>query len=372
MAQNNIREIVKDVPEGLELGLRNYWYPILLEDELPAGKPVGLIALGEKLVVWRDRSGEPQMLRDHCAHRGARLSVGQILDDNIQCVFHGLRYDGSGQCKLIPWELDDSPLRDEVSVPSYRAEALGGIIWAYLGDDEKFPPPPLVDEVPEELLDEDRFIWFHLPPETWTGNWLVTLDGQDAYHPVFLHSRSQAVAGGELDGNTLPMIDRRMRFMEASYGMRAFATDRDGTPVNQGHFSEVKGDRFSLPCLSTNPLRPTGETLSYVSRVWQLPIDRDRTRAIRFVSFRAETEQERRECTKFFNEIALPRSLKVSAEDAFISEAQGTLEEARNGEFLFAPDEDTLRLRRLLKQAFLDQFKGKRTAITKETMLFPL
>ena len=339
---------------------------------MPSDKPVGLMALGEKLVAWRDRSGAPHVLRDHCAHRGARLSVGAILNDDIQCVFHGLRYNGSGRCVLIPWEPDDSPLRDQVSVQSYPAQALGGYIWAYLGDAEKFPPPPLEDEVPEELLDEDRFIWFHLPPEVWTGNWLVTLDGQDAYHPVILHSRSQIVAGGKLDGNTLPMIDRRMRFTEASYGMRAFATDREGIPVNQGHFFEVKGDRFSLPCLSTNPLRPTGEKLSYVSRVWQLPIDRDYTRAMRFVSFRAETDEERDACAKFYDEIALPRSLKVSAEDGFISEAQGTLEEARNGEFLFAPDEDTLRLRRLLKQAFLDQYDGKRAPVTKETMLFPI
>ena len=372
MTHSNIREIVKDVPEGLELGLRNYWYPILLEDELPADRPVGLKVLGEKLVIWRDRSGSPHVLRDHCAHRGARLSVGEILHDDIQCVFHGLRYNGSGRCVLIPWEPDDSPLCKEVSVPSYPAQSLGGLIWAYLGDLEKFPPPPLEDEVPEELLDEAHFIWFHLPPETWTGNWLITLDGQDAYHPVFLHSRSQAVAGGKVEGNALPMIDRRMRFMEASYGMRAFATDRDGTPVNQGHFSEVKGDRFSLPCLSTNPLRPTGENLSYVSRVWQIPIDRDQTRAIRFISFRAENNEERDACAKFYDEIALPRSLKVSTEDAFISEAQGTLEEARDGEFLFAPDEDTIRLRRLLKQAFLGQIDGKRMVVTKETMLFPV
>ncbi len=85
-----------------------------------------------------------------------------------------------------------------------------------------------------------------------------------------------------------------------------------------------------------------------------------------------ETAEERAACTVFYNDVALPRSLKVSAEDAFISEAQGTLEEARNGEFLFAPDEDTVQLRRLLKRVFLDQFDGKRQAVTKDAMLFPV
>ena len=99
---HGIREIVPDVPEGLEFGLRNYWYPILQTEELPAGKPVGMTLLGEDIVVWRANDGRPNVVTDHCPHRNAKLSVGRVLDGNLQCLFHGLRFDGSGRCTLKP------------------------------------------------------------------------------------------------------------------------------------------------------------------------------------------------------------------------------------------------------------------------------
>ena len=51
------REIVPDVPEGLELGLRNYWYPVLQSKEIPDGQPIGFTALGSNFVAWRDDVG---------------------------------------------------------------------------------------------------------------------------------------------------------------------------------------------------------------------------------------------------------------------------------------------------------------------------
>ena len=51
------REIVPDVPEGLELGLRNYWYPVLQSEEIPNGQAWGLA--------------------DRCPHRDAKLSAGR-------------------------------------------------------------------------------------------------------------------------------------------------------------------------------------------------------------------------------------------------------------------------------------------------------
>src|SRR5947209_981550 len=154
MAQD-VAEVVPEVPSGLDVGLRNYWYPILLSSELGATKPVGVRALNEAFVVWRGASGEPGVLTDRCAHRAAKLSVGRILDGDLQCAFHGLRYNRNGKCVLVPWEPDDGPGKDEVHVQSYPAQELGGYIWAYIGDAKRFPPPKLEDEVPEELTRPD-------------------------------------------------------------------------------------------------------------------------------------------------------------------------------------------------------------------------
>ncbi len=372
---HGVREIVPDVPEGLEFGLRNYWYPILQSEELPTDKPVGMTVLGEDIAIWRGNGGRPNVVAGHCPHRNAKLSVGRVLDGNLQCLFHGLRFGGDGRCVLIPWEPEDSKLRGELSVQSYRAEELGGYVWAYLGDADKFPPPPLADEVPEELTDPDNFVWFKVPTEIWNANWLLTLDGQDAYHVVTLHAQTQAVpqsdeTGGKQDA--VPLADRRVKIVDTSYGIRAISTDLDGNALDQGHYTDVKGDRFVLPCLSTNPIRPRQGSDPYNVRVWQMPIDAQRTLVARFLSFRAKTAAHRDRMEQFFHEVALPRGSQVSAEDALIAEAQGSLVDARANEFLFSEDMETVKLRRLLKKAFLDQRDGRRVSVAKESLAFPV
>src|SRR5437868_9331586 len=75
MNVNEISELVPGVPKGLEIGLRNYWYPIVQSEELGQGKPIGIQCLGENLVVWRDDRGFPAVLSDRCPHRSAKLSL---------------------------------------------------------------------------------------------------------------------------------------------------------------------------------------------------------------------------------------------------------------------------------------------------------
>src|SRR5436190_10491130 len=93
----NLPEIARGVPKGLELGLRNYWYPVLQSEELVAGKPVPFKVLGEALTAWRDKAGRPQVVRDKCPHRGAKLSAGRVLEGTLQCAWNGLRFDGRGR-----------------------------------------------------------------------------------------------------------------------------------------------------------------------------------------------------------------------------------------------------------------------------------
>ena len=90
------------------------------------------------LAVWRDQSGAPCVVRDRCPHRSMKLSVGRILDGDIQCILHGLRFDGKGTCTLIPWEKERCAAHDRVGVQAYPAQELGGYIWAYLGDAADF------------------------------------------------------------------------------------------------------------------------------------------------------------------------------------------------------------------------------------------
>ena len=72
--------------DGLKLGLRNMWYPICRADAVTS-RPVGLQRLGQDLVAWRDSRGAIHLHDDRCLHRGAKLSLGTIVNDNLRCAF---------------------------------------------------------------------------------------------------------------------------------------------------------------------------------------------------------------------------------------------------------------------------------------------
>jgi nitrite reductase/ring-hydroxylating ferredoxin subunit len=375
----DIVEVAPNLPAGLPKGLRNYWYPVLQSEELPAGKPVGFMALNEPLVAWRDAAGNPCVARDRCPHRSMKLSIGRVYDGNLQCILHGLRFNGEGRCIMVPWEEEQDDRKKLPTAIAYPARELGGYIWAYLGDTTKFPAPPLENEVPEELTKPDQFIWFRLPTEIWNANWLLSIDGSDAFHAVVLHASSQAVTGktwtgGRAEQAEVPLHERRMKIVKTSHGIRGVALDAGGNPLHHGHFTvDVKGDRFVLPCLSTNPIMPAPGAAPYTSRLWQFAVDENRTQIARYAVWRARTAEEREKATRVFHDLALPRLQKVSAEDAFAAEAQGDVVTARQNEHLLSPDVDVVGVRRLIRKAFVSPISDhKRVEISKEALLYPL
>jgi phenylpropionate dioxygenase-like ring-hydroxylating dioxygenase large terminal subunit len=372
-----VAEIAPDVPVGLESGLRNYWYPVLLSEDLTQGRPVAIKCLNESLVVWRDEEGHPGVLFDRCPHRAAKLSAGRVLEGQLQCAFHGLRFNKTGQCTLIPWEPEESPSRKEVGVQAYPAKELGGYIWAYLGDAMHFPPPPLEQEIPEELLRDEEYQCFRMPTEIWDANWLLTVDGGDGFHAVILHSDTQAVEdkawrGGNVQRPSDSLAERRVKIVETNYGVRAIAVDRQGKPIHHGHLLEVRGDRFILPCITTNVIRPVPGAEPYVARLWQFPLDAGRTIVQRFVVQRATGTEARERWEKLYHDVVKPRLEGISREDAMIANAQGDLVTARNHEHLFEPDKSMYEVRLRLKKAFLAQREKERIAPTQESLVWPV
>ena len=77
--------------------LRHFWHPVATVNELeaadPAGNgPIGRTLLDEPLVIAK-LNGKYVAMRDRCAHRYAKLSVGKVLENNrIQCPYHCLLY----------------------------------------------------------------------------------------------------------------------------------------------------------------------------------------------------------------------------------------------------------------------------------------
>src|SRR5215212_529652 len=181
-----------NVEAPLAQGLRNFWYPLAQAEQLGT-RPLGVHALGEEIVLWRDAQGRPHAMHDRCPHRDARLSLGEVVDGALTCAYHGFQFDATGQCIAVPSEGGDCPLARRLRVPSYPTEERAGLIFGYIGDVERFPPPPLT--LPAELEDP---AWSGFVCEaTWQASWLRILDNlTDPMHGPYLHGHSYTLSRG--------------------------------------------------------------------------------------------------------------------------------------------------------------------------------
>jgi len=181
-----------NVEEPLRAGLRNLWYPLAQAAQLGA-QPLGMRALGEELVLWRDSAGRAHTFVDRCPHRDTRLSLGAVVGGVLACAYHGLQFDATGQCVAVPTEGGDCPLARRLRVRSYPTEERAGLIFGYIGDVERLPPPPLT--LAAEL--EDPAWSGFICEATWQASWLRILDNlTDPMHGPYLHGHSYTLSRG--------------------------------------------------------------------------------------------------------------------------------------------------------------------------------
>src|SRR5207253_162285 len=136
-------ELLTRVGPGTPMGalMRRYWLPALLAEELaePDCPPVRVRLLGEDLVAFRDSEGRVGLLGAHCPHRGASLFYGRNEECGLRCVYHGWKFDVTGQCVDMPNEPAESSFKHKVHATAYPCVERGGMIWAYLGPAEHPP-----------------------------------------------------------------------------------------------------------------------------------------------------------------------------------------------------------------------------------------
>src|SRR5262245_65105410 len=99
-------ELLTRTGPGTPMGdlLRQYWIPALLPSELPSpdGPPLRLRLLGDNLIAFRTTSCEVGIIQNACPHRGASLFFGRNEEEGLRCVYHGWKFDVSGQCVDMP------------------------------------------------------------------------------------------------------------------------------------------------------------------------------------------------------------------------------------------------------------------------------
>lgn len=154
--------------------------------ELRKNKLLGITRLGEKLVFWRDRNGDIGCLFDKCTHRGAALSKGRILSNNmVQCPFHGFEYDTSGKVTKIPAIGKKTLVPDRYKVNAYHAVDKHGFIWIFWGENkDEYPPIPFFEDI-DEKFKYDTLI------DHWPIHYSRVIENQlDVIHLPFVHANT--------------------------------------------------------------------------------------------------------------------------------------------------------------------------------------
>ncbi len=124
--------------------LRELWYFALPSRALKAGAMLAKTMLGEPMLLARDQSGKVFALRDICPHRGIPLSCGRFDGTEVECRYHGWRFDAAGICTAIPSLVDDQAVDvGRIGVRTYAVAEAQGNIWVYFGDaDDTLPEVP--------------------------------------------------------------------------------------------------------------------------------------------------------------------------------------------------------------------------------------
>ncbi|MGE8158778.1 Rieske 2Fe-2S domain-containing protein [Paraburkholderia sp. NPDC080076] len=110
--------------------LHNAWYAFAWADDL-TDTMFPRTVLGLPLVAYRKKNGLPAILHDRCPHRFAPLSMGKLIDDTIECGYHGLRFDCSGACSFNPH--NEGQIPPKAVVRNFPAAERHRMIWVWMG-----------------------------------------------------------------------------------------------------------------------------------------------------------------------------------------------------------------------------------------------
>lgn len=189
--------------------IRNQWYAVLESREL-GNSPLGCLRMGERLVFWRDKVGRPICHVDKCAHRGASLALGKILQEGehrLMCPFHGLEYDEKGRCTKIPANGAKEPVPEGFRLRTYPARDVHGFIWIFWAEDEIEPEiePRWFDDLSEEMS-------LSTVADPWANHYSRSIENQlDMAHLPFVHHNTIGRGGATVvDGPGLLFRDDTM------------------------------------------------------------------------------------------------------------------------------------------------------------------
>ncbi len=311
----------------------NQWYAVLESREVKKGQLVGVTRIGEKLLFYRESDGNIVCLSDICAHRGASLCHGKLIGNQVACPFHGLQYDRTGRCTVIPSRGASIPVPENFKVRSYPAKDLQDIIWIWWGDErESYPRIHFFDDI------DSKFSYStHACP--WNMHYSRCIENQlDAPHVPFIHP--DTIGRGHntiIDG---PYVDAGVDEFKFYPVMRK----EDGTPSKLPNEMEKPDEssylHFIFPNVWENNIMDKLKVIAVFA-----PVDEEHS----VVYVRGYQKIATIPGLRWlFNKISLPLNMKILHQDKAVVETQVPKKtELHMGENLFPADSPIILFRKM-------------------------
>jgi vanillate O-demethylase monooxygenase subunit len=158
----------------------NAWYAAAFPEEI--GETLFARRLLDLPVLfYRTAAGAPVAMLDRCPHRFASLSKGRRIGDQVECLYHGLRFDAAGRCTRSPYQ----PETPDIRVRTFPVVERDGIIWIWPGE------ATLADsaDIPDHSHMHKPGYRTVVGHESYRGDWQLCNDNlMDLTHLFWLHT----------------------------------------------------------------------------------------------------------------------------------------------------------------------------------------
>lgn len=327
-------------PSGLHsvAFLPNAWFVACTSAQL-SRKPIARKVQNVPLVLFRDKNGQAAALLDRCPHRNVPLSTGRTVQGELECPYHGWRFQKDGTCTEIPGLCSDWQAKARHAT-SFSVVERQGLVWVYATLGEATDSQPYA--VPH--IEDTRYSTVLRVFSVKATLHAVVENTLDVPHTSFLH---RGLFRTPKKDTVIDVVVRRSGHMaEAEF---------IGEKTPQGLLGKILAprggvlthfDRFILPCVAQVEYR-LGDDSHLVATSVHTPISEVETAIYAFVSFRLPLPHW------LIQPFVMPVATKVFRQDAWMLRKQSENIQQFGGEQFASSEIDVLgpHILRLLKQA---------------------
>lgn len=316
-----------------------FWYVLAPSSEL-GNTPLRRMLFGMPLVLFRDAQGRAVVLLDRCPHRNVPLSGGRVVEGQLECPYHGWRFDGAGSCRAIPSFVGETDVRSRLATP-FPAREQDGFVWVY---PTAWAAEPSHEPYRFRLLDEKGYGVVRRVVEAPASLHATLENALDVPHTQFLHRglfRSES-RGISITAHVRRSGDR----VEAEYVGEPRPTGIVGRILSPSGGVVTHFDRFLLPSIAEVEYR-IGEENHILVAAAMTPAEDFRTVIHAVVCYRTRLPR------LLLEPLVIPLALRIFAQDVEILAKQTETIRRFGGEQYASTDIDVLgrHIWRLLRAA---------------------